>query len=240
MVIWPNSDSLTQDILSQNKPKLCFGTCIFLQLSGSECVFSVEKRKVEQEHLELVTESLWTFFSLSSSLFHGMSLLHKYVIFFLWIMISSLLWLTSARQVSNTQVVGEMGSTPAHTSSWWGFSERERGKDCCYNENELNEHFASFFPLFSSFLLFSYLFFSSFFFPLFSSPFQSQRFITTPGWTHKLLPWFSTYQELIFKKRSEKKERKCKKEDLGQTFSHNVPHCTYLGCAWSTDRKSNN
>lgn len=146
-------------------------------------------------------------------------------------MISSLLWLTSARQASNTQVVGEMGSTPAHTSSWWGFSERERGKDCCYNENELNEHFASFFSLFSSFLLFSYLFFSSFFFPLFSSPFQSQRFITTPGWTHKLLPWFSTYQELIFKKRSEKKERKCKKEDLGQTFSHNVPHCTYLGCA---------
>lgn len=160
--------------------------------------------------------------------------------FFLWIMISSLLWLTSARQASNTQVVGEMGSTPAHTSSWWGFSERERGKDCCYNENELNEHFASFFSLFSSFLLFSYLFFSSFFFPLFSSPFQSQRFITTPGWTRKLLPWFSTYQELIFKKRSEKKERKCKKEDLGQTFSHNVPHCTYLGRAWSTDRKSNN
>lgn len=155
-------------------------------------------------------------------------------------MISSLLWLTSARQASNTQVVGEMGSTPAHTSSWWGFSERERGKDCCYNENELNEHFASFFPSSPHFCCSRISFSPLFFFPLFSSPFQSQRFITTPGWTHKLLPWVSTYQELIFKKRSEKKERKCKKEDLGQTFSHNVPHCTYLGCAWSTDRKSNN
>lgn len=46
----------------------------------------------------------------------------------LWIM-SSLLWLMAytAKRGSNTQVVGEMGSTPAHTSSWWGFSGKEYG-----------------------------------------------------------------------------------------------------------------
>lgn len=73
MVKWPNSDILSEHTLSHNKPTLTFGTCSqLLQLSGSECVFSAEDRKVEQEqHLALVTESLQTWCSCPPSSCYG-------------------------------------------------------------------------------------------------------------------------------------------------------------------------
>ena len=125
MANWPNSDSRTQDILSQKQAEAMFWhlRTVFSNCLGSECVFSAEEWKVEQEqHLALVTENTL-----------NMAFLFIYpappppppppppprpppaprICVMFWVMISSLLWLTSytARQASNTQVAGEMGST---------------------------------------------------------------------------------------------------------------------------------
>lgn len=80
-----------------------------------------------------------------------------------WVMISSLLWLTSYTgwQASNTQVVGEMGSTPAHTSSWWGLCTvcmEGRGDSAVWEEGKCLHLAGLCSLLFLSLLLFSSLF----------------------------------------------------------------------------------
>lgn len=132
MVKWPNSDILSEHTLSHKKPTLTFGTCSqLLQLSGSECVFSAEDRKVEQEqHLALVTESLQTWCSCSPPppLLLWYSLLHASALQN-WCNVQNndiIIWLSScaARKASNAQTVGEMTSTATHTSLWWRLHRR--------------------------------------------------------------------------------------------------------------------
>lgn len=129
MVKWPNSDILSEHTLSHNKPTLTFGTCSqLLQLSGSECVFSAEDRKVEQEqHLALVTDTLQTWCSCPPSSRYGtvccMPLLSRTGVMFR-VMISSSDCHLLLPEKQAMQSVGEMTSTATHPSLWWRLHRR--------------------------------------------------------------------------------------------------------------------
>lgn len=133
MVNWPNSDTLTQDILSRKQAKAMFWhLLIAAQIVWIRVCFLCRGKKSRARTTSgpgdritpnmAVLHIIFFFPSpfplLSHNPWHASA--PRIGVMF-WVMISSLLWLSSsaARRASNTQVVGEMSCTPRHTSSPW-------------------------------------------------------------------------------------------------------------------------